>query len=171
MNKAKDNLDKTRNAIIIQSRISKAIQEEAQLMENEGFEVPSFSVSVKGDTRMEWKPERFYVKVFRDYINFIEDNIGLTTVEKGIIFELSKYITYESNLLVTPKGIPLNRKDLEVILGIGHNSVDKYINSLADKSIIAKVKVGRSIQFYLNPRIAYMGNRIDNALVQTFDIK
>lgn len=171
MNKTKDNINKTKNAVIVQSRINKAIQQEALLMEQQGFEVPSFSVSVKGDTRMDWKPEKLYVKVFHEYINLIEETVGLTVIEKGIIFDLSKYITYESNLLVTPKGIPLNRKDLENILGISHTAVDKYIRNLTDKSIIAKVKVGRSVQFYLNPRIAYMGNKIDNSLIQLFDVK
>lgn len=170
MNTNKQGFELTKNAVIIQSRVSKAIQKEILSIEKEGYEVPSISVSVKGDIREEWKPEKCYVKNYGNFINYIEDTHGLSITEKGIIFELSRYITFESNLLVTKKGLPLNRKDLETILQLSHNAIEKHINVLVAKSILAKVKVGRNVQYYINPNVAYMGNRIDVTLKELFNI-
>ncbi len=74
----KQGFELTKNAIIIQSRVNNAVQKEVEAIEKEGFEVPSLSVSVKGDTREEWKPERYYIKGFSNFISYIEETHGLS---------------------------------------------------------------------------------------------
>ncbi len=90
-------VEDTRNAINIQSQINYAVQSVIKDLEIDGYVVPSVTVSVKGDTREVWSPEKHFIKIYYHYINFIESTYGLSITEKGIIYELTKYIDYESN--------------------------------------------------------------------------
>ncbi len=164
----KENLEKERQAKFIQARLNNAVLTERERLEDEGYEVPSTSLSVKGDTREHWKPEKYFAKFYMGLLDDIAENFGLSLEEYGIILLLSKYLNFESNLLCDEKGNPLRRKDLEEILDRGHNAVDKYMKNLVDKGVFAKVKVKNSVHYYMNPYIFYMGNRIDNTLLSIF---
>ncbi len=163
----KENLEKERLAREIQARLSHAVLKESQQLEHEGIAVPSFSLSVKGDNREVWKPEKYFVKSYFGLLDAIANEFGLSIEERGIISLLSGYLYFESNLLCKD-GKPLQRKDLEKILGKGHNAVDKYMKTLVEKGILAKVKVKNSVHYYMNPYVCYMGNRIDKTLLDMF---
>lgn len=164
----KDNLEKERQAKFIQARLNNAVLTEKERLEDEGYEVPSTSLSVKGDNREVWRPEKYFAKFYMGLLDTIAEEYGLSIEEYGIILLLSKYLNFESNLLCDEKGNPLRRKDLEEILGCGHNAVDKYMKLLVEKGVFAKTKVKNSTHYYMNPYIFYMGNRIDNTLVSIF---
>ncbi|MBN7575386.1 hypothetical protein C1H57_08190 [Clostridium sp. 2-1] len=164
-------MEKTRNAIAVHNRLANAILEEKKKMEREGMEVPLFSISVKGDTRHPWTPEKYFNKNFKSYIQQIKKTYGLSVAEMGIISILSYHITYENNLITNEDGTPMIKKDLETVLGIRQNAVDKYMASLVKKGVFASVKVKRSVNYYLDPRIAYQGNRIDSTLLSMFHIR
>ncbi len=164
----KENLDKERLAREIQARLSHAVLKERQQLEDEGVDVPSFSLSVKSDTREVWKPEKYFVKSYLGLLDEIEKEHGLSIEERGIISILSGYLNYEDNLLSKENGDPLQRKDLEKILGKGHNAVDKYMKNLVEKGVLAKVKIINSVHYVMNPYIYYMGNKIDGTLVEMF---
>lgn len=163
-------LEKKRNAMLVQSRLANAVLEEKKKMESEGVKVPPISISVKGDDRLIWKPEKYYNKTFRSYIEQIRRTQKLTITEIGIIYTLSQYITYESNLIVKKSGEAIIKKDLEGILEMRQNAIDKHMAALIRKGVFASVKVKRSVNYYLDPRIAYQGNRIDATLLSIFHI-
>jgi DNA-binding MarR family transcriptional regulator len=163
-------IEKTRNAMVVHNRIANAVLDEKKRMENEGMVVPSVTVSVKGDDRLLWKPEKYFNKTFKSYIELIRKKYGLSVNELGIIYLLSQCITYESNLIVNTSGDPMIKKDLEEILGIGQNAVDKHMATLIKKGVFSSVKIKRSVNYYLDPRIAYQGNRIDFTLLTMFHI-
>jgi hypothetical protein len=164
-------METTRNAIVVHNRLANAILEEKKRMEREGMEVPLFSIYVKGDTRHPWKPEKYFNKNFKSYIEQIKKTYGLSVTEMGIISILSYHITYENNLITNEDGTPMIKKDLEKVLGIRQNAVDKYMAALVKKGAFASVKVKRSVNYYLDPRIAYQGNKIDSTLLSMFHIK
>lgn len=161
---------KTNQPLIIKRRLSNALLDEKKTLEDEGYIVPNTSLYVEGDNRLTWKPEKYFNKSYKSYINEIKSEYGLTMTEIGIIYTLSYYIGYEDNLLSKSNGDPLFKKDLVDILQIGHNAVDKYMNLLISKGVFAKVKIKRSVNYYLDPRISYQGNRIDKTLLNLFHI-
>lgn len=148
-------MEKKRNSTVVHSRIINAAMKEKRMLENEGIEVPSFSIYVKGDDRPLWKPEKYFNKNFKSYLQQIKKVHGLSVTEIGIITILSYHITYENNLITNTDGTPMIKKDLESVLGIGQNAVDKYMPSLVKKGVFASVKIKRSVNYYLNPQIAY----------------
>lgn len=166
----KNGLEKTRDALLIKRELSNALLERKKILEEKGYDVPNMSLSVQGDTRITWKPEKYYNKNYKSYIEIIKRKYGLNMTEIGIIYTLSYYIGYEDNLLSKSNGDPLLKKDLAEILDMGHNAIDKYMNSLVSKGVFAKTKVKRSVNYYLDPRISYQGNRIDKTLLNLFNI-
>ncbi|MCT4507147.1 MAG: hypothetical protein N4A48_00010 [Tepidibacter sp.] len=162
-------LEKTRYAKFVQSRLNDALEKEKKQLEKEGYEIPNTFISVQGDTRKLWNPEKYFIKFYQSLINDIKANFGLNMTELGIILTLCNHIRYEDNLLYSSNGNALKKKDLCKILEIGHNAVDKYISSLVKKGVIATVKVKRSVNYYMNPYIFYQGNRIDNTLLNMFN--
>lgn len=165
-----NSLIKTQNALFIQRRLSSAMINEKKKLEEEGCEVPNTTLYVEADTRMIWSPEKYFNKNYSKYMEEIKAKYGLTVTEIGIIYTLSFYISYENNLLSLPNGNPLRKVDLPMILDLGENAVDKYMAGLVQKGVLAKVKVRRSVNYYLNPRICYQGNRIDKTLLTMFHI-
>lgn len=166
----KDSNDKTHEALFIKRQLSNAILKEKKALEDQGYVIPNTSLYGEGDNRITWKPEKYFNKSYKSYINEIKNKYGLTMTEVGIIYTLSYYIGYEDNLLSKANGDPLLKKDLVDILELGHNAVDKYMNSLISKGVFAKVKIKRSVNYYLDPRISYQGNRIDKTLLNLFHI-
>lgn len=164
-------MEKKRNAITVHNRLANAVLEEKKRMEKEGLEVPPVTISVKGDDRPLWQPEKYFNKNFKSYLEQIRKVHGLSVTEIGIIFILSQHITYENNLITNTDGTPVIKKDLEKILGIRQNAVDKHMAALIKKGVFASVKVRKSVNYYLDPRIAYQGNRIDTTLLSMFHIK
>jgi DNA-binding MarR family transcriptional regulator len=168
--KSLEGLEKIRNAVLIQRRLSNAVLEEKKKLEYEGYEVPGTSIYVQGDTRIKWQPEKYFNKNYKCYLNEIKKKYALSLTEIGIIYTLSFHVGYEDNMLSKSNGDPLLKKDLTEILGVAHNAVDKYMNALVTKGVLAKVKIKRSVNYYLNPRICYQGNRIDKTLLTMFNI-
>ncbi|WIF94466.1 hypothetical protein [Caminicella sporogenes] len=167
--KVENCLDKSIHAMFIRNRLSHAVLEEKKRLEREGYFVPNTTLYVQGDTRQKFEPEKHFTKSFKNKIDEIKKEFGLTLTEMGIIYTLSFYINYEDNLLCHSNGNPLCKKDLQEILDLAHNAVDKYMNFLVKKGVLAKVKVKRSVNYYMNPYIFYKGNRIDNTLLNMFN--
>ncbi len=99
----------------------------------------------------------------------------LTTTAYHLQEKLLKFYTLvvpfcltRTNLLINNKGLALNRKDLNSILKLGNNAIDINLALIVDKGVIAKIKVGRSIQYYMNPKVAYKGSKISNSLIELF---
>jgi hypothetical protein len=168
--KAQIGMDMTRNAILVQQRLASVTLREKKIMESEGIYVPAISISVKSSDNPLWKPEKYFIKSYSSYLEEIKKEYGLTTTEMGIIYTLSLYINYETNLIANSDGTPMIKKDLELTLGLGVNAIDKHIAALVRKEVFASVKIKRSVNFYLNPRIAYKGNRIDPTLLSIFHL-
>ncbi len=162
--------EKQRHALFVHQRLSHALVEEKRRLEKEGYEVPGTTLSVRGDDRLFWQPEKYFSKTYGQYLRYIQEHEGLNVTEMGIIFILMQRIGYENNLLVKDNGEPIVKKDLEAILHLGQNAVDKHMAALVRKGVLAKVKVKRSVHYYLDPRIAYQGNRIDATLLSLFRI-
>tara|TARA_Y100000588_G_C14247590_1_gene922083 strand:+ start:1689 stop:2201 length:513 start_codon:yes stop_codon:yes gene_type:complete len=137
-------------------------------LQEEGYSIPALTVSFKDPSRKQFNTSEKYVKFFEDYLDKIKSSYGLSLTEQGIITTLIKYIGFEDNLLRHPNSIPIKRKDMEDILGLAHNAVDKHLDNLVKKGILAKNKVKRSTHFYLNPYVAYKGKYIDKTLLDMF---
>lgn len=162
-------LEEKRDNLFIHRRLADAVAKERDKLEQEGHSVPSTSIYVDADARPRFEPEKKFTKSFHSKLQNIRNEFSLSTMEMGIIFTLSFHIGYEDNLLCHDNGTPLKKKDLSKILDLAHNAIDKYMASLVDKGILAKVKVKRSVNYYLNPYIFYRGSRIDNTLLNMFN--
>ncbi|MCT4508650.1 MAG: hypothetical protein N4A48_07795 [Tepidibacter sp.] len=55
-------LKETRHGKLIQSRLNNALFEEKKKLEDEGYEIPNTYLSVQGDTRQYWNPEKYFTK-------------------------------------------------------------------------------------------------------------
>lgn len=98
-----------------------------------------------------------------------------TFYEKGMIFELIRYIFKDSNILSkrTKHGIrPLNTNDISKILGIEKSQTYNFIKKLIKYSILARVKieVGERVetQYWLNPAYFIAGKYINSNLYFVF---
>lgn len=167
--KTEINLEKNNCGALIQGRLNEALLKEKKKLESEGFDIPLMSLSIKENNKQKFEPEKKFTKLYSGKLEEIENDLGLSSAEKHIIFTLSRYIGYEDNLLYHPNGNPIKKKDLEKILGYGHNAIDKHIKSLVEKGVLAKVIVKRSANYYMNPYIAYRGSGIDSTLLNMFN--
>ncbi len=160
--------DSIRTNRVIRDRINMALINSIEELKEEGLEVPSLSLSIQNENIIRFNRSETFIKVFDTYLNKVDTTYGLSLAEKGIISTLISHISYQDNLLRHSSGMALRRKDLEDVLGLAHNAVDKHLSSLIKKGVLAKVTVKRSNLYYMNPYVAYKGNYIDRTLLNMF---
>lgn len=161
--------DKKKNYLLIQRELAGTMAKQIEFLEKRGYDVPRVGFCMYTDSRSKFEPKKKFSKSFASRIEDVKREFGLNLTEMGIIYTLSFHIRYEDNLLYNDNGTPAKKKDLSKILDLAHNAVDKYMASLVDKGVLAKVKVKRSVNYYLNPYIFYRGNRIDDTLLNMFN--
>ena len=66
------------------------------------------------------------------------------------------YVEYETNLIANG-GVALRKKDIMKILNYSENKTDEILNSLVQKKLLAKTKVGRVVIFHMNPHLVFRG--------------
>lgn len=111
-----------------------------------------------------------FVQMMQDNIAYIMETEYLKNEEMKFLFRIIPYIAVDSNCIVndihqTKNSIPMTQVDIANTIGSSKQTVNRIINQLIDKGIIAKTESGkedlkaRSYALFLNPNIIYSGDR------------
>lgn len=92
----------------------------------------------------------------------------LTGTETQFVNFLMPYISYDSGMLTKANGRPLTRAQIAVETGLALKTVDRLLLSLRQKQVLSKNKMGRQIQFFMNPWLFMRGKRINKTLYEMF---
>lgn len=110
-------------------------------------------------------------------LNQKEGIMQLSRDEKVLVFCLSYYLDWETNIVVGDevvgtKGFPLRAGDIDKITGLDRKRRGKAIQGLIDKNILAYIDTaGRRKAYVMNPDWALNGRNPQEALVNTFRSK
>jgi hypothetical protein len=112
-----------------------------------------------------WQPESDFVKLYPDALNRI--SFRLSGAEAMTLMRLVPFIDYESGMLKHDKR-PLIMKDIIEMTGYSKVTVIGIMDKLVSERILAKTRVGRTFEFFVNPYIFFKGKYINNTLIDMF---
>jgi hypothetical protein len=112
-----------------------------------------------------WTPEEDFIKIYPDALNKI--SFRLSGSETLTLFKLIPYINYQSGMLVREKR-PLISKDIIELTGFSKVTVIAIVEKLVEERILAKTRVGRTFEFFVNPYIFFKGKYINHTLLDMF---
>lgn len=138
----------------LRNRVGSVVED----LENEGYQREGFSLSFMEDRQNQpkWKPRTHFAKIYNNELANIIKNYKLDSYELSTILLLLPYVEYETNL-IADGGVALKKKDIASVLEFSENKTDDVLNSLVNKKILAKTKVGRTIIFHMNPHLVFRG--------------
>ena len=93
---------------------------------------------------------------------------SLSGTENQFINYLLQYISYTSYVLANPDGKPLRRADIVKETGLKECWVDRVLESLVNKQVLAKTRTGGDLQFYANPYLFGKGKRVNSTIAKMF---
>lgn len=94
----------------------------------------------------------------------------LTLDERGFLFSLLPFLSWETNIVADEDGKPLVFSQMDEIAGISKNFRIKLVNSLIDKKVIGFILVrGKRSAIVVNPNYALRGTKPDESLKGVFD--
>lgn len=126
--------------------------------------------------------EPFNFNVKSDFIKFYTNaidslvNENMSGTEYRVCIKLLKYIQYESGLIGYSNGKYLTKEAILNVLNEGCKeknkitlrTLERAIETLTDKKIFAKTRIGNEIKFYVNPFIFMKGQLINKTLYSLF---
>lgn len=112
-----------------------------------------------------WTPEEDFIKIYPDALNKI--SFRLSGSETLTLFKLIPHINYQSGMLVREKR-PLISKDIIELTGFSKVTVIAIVERLVEERILAKTRVGRTYEFFVNPYIFFKGKYINHTLLDMF---
>ncbi|PEO52058.1 MarR family transcriptional regulator [Bacillus pseudomycoides] len=157
-----------RNARLRDIENSRILSEEEMQLANE--------LQAKASSRgMKLVPER-KVRSKVKFVQIIQDNLGymmeteyLKNEEIKFLFRVMPYVAFRSNCIVDDihkkDSVPMTQVDIAKVLGSSKQTINRIVNQLIDKGIMAKAESGkddfnaRSYALFLNPNIIYCGDR------------
>ena len=110
-------------------------------------------------------------------LNQKEEIAKLSRDEKVLVFCLSYYLDWETNIIVGDdnvgvKGFPLRASEIDAISGLDRKKRVKAMQGLIDKNILAYIDTaGRRKAYVMNPDWALNGRNPQEALLNTFRAK
>ncbi|PEM40143.1 MarR family transcriptional regulator [Bacillus pseudomycoides] len=168
MTKQVDFSQAERNARLRDIENSRILSEEEMQLANE--------LQAKASSRgMKLVPER-KVRSKVKFVQIIQDNLGymmeteyLKNEEIKFLFRVMPYVAFRSNCIVDDihkkDSVPMTQVDIAKVLGSSKQTINRIVNQLIDKGIMAKAESGkddfnaRSYALFLNPNIIYCGDR------------
>jgi hypothetical protein len=112
-----------------------------------------------------WTPEEDFIKIYPDALNKI--SFRLSGSETLTLFKLIPHINYQSGMLMREKR-PLISKDIIELTGFSKVTVISIVERLVEERILAKTRVGRTYEFFVNPYIFFKGKYINHTLLDMF---
>lgn len=162
--------EKIKNGGLTDSEVSERMQEiqemAVELEAITGKTVALFDANKK--TKFHNDKVRF-TQMIQENINHLTENKILSQSEESLLFKLTSYVHFESNALVIKKDgffMPVSQNDLAEKINVSRMTLNKNINSLVKKGILAKSECAsqnnqKIYTYFMNPLIAYNGDRRD----------
>lgn len=122
-------------------------------------------LKARDETTQEWKIEHFYKGNIKEISKWLKE---LSITEKAFLFCIVPYISYEDCHLCYHNNRDIGTEDLVEITGLSRSVVYETINSLTKKDILYKGKNSKNRQYFMNPWLFCMGNRINKVLRTMF---
>ena len=140
--------------IILRNEIGRTVK----LMKENGYETEGFTLSFNDNKKSQdkWKTKSYFIKLYNNELATTIKRYNLDSYELSSILLLLPYVEYETNL-IAKEGVALRKKDIKKILNYSENKIDEILNSLVEKKILAKTKVGRIVIYHMNPHLAFRG--------------
>ena len=133
LNKSKEELDRYKNYLIARKQIGTEMEKQRQHRCRRFTKV--YTVENRDMIMGENKPTRY---------------------EAAFLFYVIPFVNYETNLIVTPKGIPMTVKKLISLTGFSRSSLYKIISGLKEKNILFEEKDNGVVYYGINGR--YIGD-------------
>lgn len=151
--------------LVLRSEISKLVQ----LLEDNGHDIEGFSLSFDDNKRSQakWKSRHHFAKVYNSELIDVIKNYKLDSYELSAILLLLPYVEYETNL-IADSGRALRRKDIIKIFDYSENKTISILNSLVEKKILARTKVGTAVIFHMSPHLAFRGVHLSSETESIF---
>ncbi|MED1559417.1 helix-turn-helix domain-containing protein [Bacillus paramycoides] len=114
-----------------------------------------------------------FAQIIQENLKVLSNQDYLTLSEKGFLIDIMPYVSFHSNALVfdikAKNTIPMNISELAKELKRPRDRINKVVNSLVKKGLLAKAESGiennnvKSYSLFVNPHIIYAGDK-DNVL-------
>lgn len=92
----------------------------------------------------------------------------ISGISLAIAIFLQTYAKYQSNLIAYDNGRPISNDDIVKLTEYSKPTVVKCMDELVSTKVFARVKVGKSYQYYANPYIFCKGKRVNKTLIDMF---
>lgn len=137
------------------------------LVEHTVYRRPSEVVAVFDPTQSKRNLKHVRVRTARKQKRVYEK---LTLEERGFLFSLLPYLTWETNIVANEEGKPLTFTDIDKVCGISKPFRIKLMDSLAQKKVIGFLQInGKRAAVVVNPQYAIRGTKPNKELKAVFD--
>ena len=110
-----------------------------------------------------------FVQIMQENMGYLRDKKYLTSAEKSFLYDIAPNIGYSSNCIVLDNSVknptPATIKEIADIMGRERSTLNKTINSLKKKGVLAKAESGiegnnaLAYAIFINPNLMFNGNR------------
>lgn len=126
---------------------------------------------VKDTSKVKWKANAKFTKLFDTELNRIMSKNILTVEMLGLLTLLTPYLNYEDNSLINKDGSYLNMNDIMELTGWGKKKVNQMLTVLIENEIMYTEKQKedkRKNKYSINPNLFYKGQKIDRDIKEYY---
>jgi hypothetical protein len=120
------------------------------------------------ENTIEINKDESFIKLYLKAIDVLADE-NLNASEYRMCIKLLPYMRYESGLIAYENGRYLDKKTISEIMKLNIRSIERTLETLTDKKIFARTRMGNEIKYYINPFIFMKGTRINKTLYSMFE--
>lgn len=110
-----------------------------------------------------------FAQILQENMRFLTKEGYLTLSEKGFLMDIIPYVSFHSNAIVfdikAKNPIPMNISELAKELERPRDRINKTVNALVKKGILAKAESGientnaKAYSLFVNPHVVYAGDK------------
>ena len=165
------------NSDVISEYEAQKIIQEALIKAKEDNNLDNYNISsyIKDTSRIGWKnnpkkKEDYFIKIFYNELEYAKNTYKLTNGEVMFLLSVSKYMSWEENLLIDDEGLPINQKKLIKLTNMDRKTIYKYTKSLENKKCLLRIWDGRDIYYIINPNLMFKGQKINKGIPKLFEL-
>jgi hypothetical protein len=111
---------------------------------------------------------RPFVKIYTESLSVIAKDGELSGTDYTVLFALMPHIRFETGMVAHDNGHYMRLRTIVQLSKLSERAVYGSIEKLVRKRILAKVRTGRDIKFYVNPYIFMRGRSVNKTLESMF---
>lgn len=137
-----------------------------ELKDDIGYSKFEIETQIKDTSKVKWNKNEHFIKLFKNEILNLKDS--LSNSELSFLYSLSNYLSFEENLIVNSEGQIMNIQMIAKEFGMSTRRVIDLTNSLYEKLLLFKIKLGKNTYLLMNPYVMYFGSNINLDIAKMF---